>query len=55
MPPIPRREFVQRTLAGGAALIAPRSSPSLAGRPRSLIADSHIEILLDEPIGTIAP
>lgn len=47
---IPRREFVQSALAGGAALALTRLRPA-----RSLLADAHIEILLDEPIGTIAP
>lgn len=57
MPGIPRRQFVQTALAGGVSLIVPhgRSVPLLRGRVRSLLADSHIEVLLDEPIGTIAP
>lgn len=49
MNPIPRRTFLLNTLAGGAALLAAR--PRLAsGGP-----EARIEILPDEPIGTIAP
>lgn len=53
-----RREFLRSALAGGAALALPRFTPFsdlMAGRRRSLLADSHIEIRLDESIGTIAP
>jgi alpha-L-arabinofuranosidase len=45
---IDRREFVSTTLSGVAALALPRER-----RARS--ADAHVEVLLDEPIGTIAP
>jgi len=43
-----RREFVATTLGGAAALALPRGG----GLRR---ADAHVEVLLDEPIGTIAP
>jgi alpha-N-arabinofuranosidase len=47
MQKISRRMFVESALAtGAAALLAPRSVKA---------TDSRIEILLDEPIGTIAP
>ena len=42
----PRRDFLLRASAAGAALLLPRSARA---------ADSHIEVLLGEPIGTIAP
>ncbi len=42
-----RREFVATTAAAGLVL--------LGGRRRSRLADSRIEVLLDEPIGTVAP
>ena len=50
MSSIRRRDFVQSAIVGGAALSLPhlRASGSRA-------ADSHVEVLLDEPIGTIAP
>ncbi len=53
-----RREFLRSALAGGAALALPRFTPMaglFGGRARSLLADSHIEVRLDEPIGVIAP
>jgi alpha-N-arabinofuranosidase len=43
-----RREFVATTLGGAAALALPHGR----GMRR---ADAHVEVLLDEPIGTIAP
>jgi alpha-N-arabinofuranosidase len=59
MPSIPRRNFVQTALIGGAALLARRreavAAPAIRRSGRALLADSHIEVLLDEPIGTIAP
>ena len=58
MPDIRRREFLRSALAGGAALALPRITPMaglFGGRGRSTLADSHIEIRLDAPIGTIAP
>src|SRR5262245_47339894 len=61
-----RREFLCTTLtAGAASLIAGKTAaaklnPStlttmMSGGTRSLATDSRIEILLDEPIGRIAP
>jgi alpha-N-arabinofuranosidase len=50
MPPIPRRDFVQTAIAGGAVLLGSRN---LSHHAR--LADAQVEILLDEPIGTIAP
>lgn len=47
-----RRQFVSAAVAGGAAALMPRWARAL--RPAAL-ADAHVEILLDEPIGTIAP
>jgi len=47
---IPRREFLTTLLAGGATLLPRRSS---FATPRA--TDSKIEILIKEPIGTIAP
>ena len=41
-----RRDFVTATVAGGLAL---------AGARRSRLADSRIDVLVNEPIGTIAP
>lgn len=43
-----RRQFLKTTAFGAALLTA----PSLA---RSAGADSHVEVLLDEPLGTISP
>ena len=53
---IGRREFLAAAVAGGAAVMLPdwtrgRRAPGA----RAARADSRIEILLDEPIGTIAP
>jgi len=42
-----RRTFLS-ALAGGAALLGPRSA-------RAAAADSHVEVLIDEPIGRISP
>ena len=55
---IPRREFVRSAMAGGAALVLPKFTPLsnlFRGRGQSLLADSHIEVRLDTPIGVIAP
>jgi alpha-L-arabinofuranosidase len=41
-----RREFIQASMLAGAAVLAPRSSQA---------ADSRVEILVNEPIGTISP
>src|SRR5262245_48438481 len=43
---IRRREFMRGALVGGAALLLPYSARA---------ADSKLEVLIDEPIGTIAP
>jgi alpha-N-arabinofuranosidase len=48
-----RRDFLRTTAVGAAGLALTRFSlPSLA---QSRSADSHIEVLLDEPLGTIHP
>ncbi|HVU44583.1 MAG TPA: alpha-L-arabinofuranosidase C-terminal domain-containing protein [Terracidiphilus sp.] len=44
-----RRSFLQAGLLAGSAALLTR------GRSLAATADAHIEILLDEPIGTIAP
>lgn len=49
-----RREFVSSTMAGGAVL-AGLELGSAGRRRTSLLADSRIDVLLEEPIGTIAP
>lgn len=57
MPDIGRREFVGTALAGAAAVTAPtwgRAARTLFHHVGAS-SDSRIEILLDEPIGTIAP
>jgi alpha-N-arabinofuranosidase len=41
-----RREFLAKSAALAAVLLAPRTARA---------PDSHIEILVDEPIGTIQP
>lgn len=60
MADIPRRDFVRSALVGGAALALPKMAPIVSligagGRRRSTLADSHIEVRLDSPIGVIAP
>ena len=52
-----RRHFLGTVAAGGAALLAPRTPalPARARRRAAPLADSRIEVLLQEPIGTIAP
>lgn len=52
-----RRHFVTRTLAvaGGAALSRTTTPLHQARAGASLLADAHIDVLLDEPIATIAP
>ena len=52
MNPIDRRRFVYST---GAAALAVLARPATRARTRSLLADSRIDILPGEPIGTIAP
>ncbi len=55
MPDMPRRHFVRVAAAGAATILLPDVARARARTPRSRLADSHIEILLDEPIATIAP
>src|SRR5262245_28742006 len=51
-----RRHFLAQSLAVAGTVAAPRIAGAFArGSARSTLADSHIEVLLDEPIGTIAP
>ncbi len=52
---VTRRTFVGSALAGGAALLVPSLAPAVRRTPRALLADSRIDVLLDEPVGTIAP
>ncbi len=57
MTAIGRRDFLAATLAGGAGLLAPgwrRAAGSLLPE-RAPTPDARIEVLLEEPIGTIAP
>ncbi len=51
---IGRRQFLQTSLAGAGAVFAARTSLPLAWA-QSGAADSHIEILANEPLGTISP
>ncbi len=55
--PWARRELLEMAALGGAALLAPRWSilRTPGTRAGSRLADSRIDLLLDEPIGTIAP
>jgi alpha-N-arabinofuranosidase len=50
---IKRREFIRNTIAGTGALLFARYSP-FAGATDAP-SDSRIEIMLDEPLGTISP
>ena len=54
---ISRRDFVEQSLVGGLAIAGAGATPAAAfgARARSRLADAHIELLLDEPTGTIAP
>ena len=49
-----RRDFVTSTMVGGVAL-AGMGLGTTGRRRASWVADSRIDVLLDEPIGTIAP
>jgi alpha-L-arabinofuranosidase len=49
-----RREFLQRTIAGAGVLAASKICSPFAW-PESRVADSRIEVLLDDPLGTISP
>jgi alpha-N-arabinofuranosidase len=55
--PWARRDLLEMAALGGAALLAPRWSilRTPGARAGSRLADSRIDLLLDEPIGTIAP
>src|SRR5881409_2440182 len=55
-----RREFIATAMAGGGALLAQPTQPTWGRRLLSLMptaqsADSRIEVLTGEPVGTIAP
>lgn len=55
-----RREFIAAAMAGGGALVARSTQPTwgrnwLSLMPAAQSADSRIEILTNEPVGTIAP
>jgi len=51
-----RREFLAAAVAGGASALLPDWARGAgAWRDRTSSADARIEVLLDEPIGTIAP
>ena len=51
MQPVGRREFIRGAAASAAAYAIGRCVPAV----RAQTADSRLEILVDEPIGTIAP
>ena len=54
---VDRRQFLGAAMAGGIALVAapaPRAARVL-GRSASRLADSRIDVLLEETVGTIAP
>ncbi len=51
---VTRRDFIRSTMASGVALAAVRIG-AFSGHRTSALADSRIDVLLDEPIGTIAP
>ncbi len=51
---INRRRFLRTGLAGAGAVLAARATRS-QGWAQASTADSHIEVLLDEPLGTISP
>src|SRR5215470_430982 len=51
---IRRRDFLRNTLVGGGALLAARSIPG-ALAVDSVSASARIEVLTDEPLGTISP
>src|SRR5713226_10698498 len=50
-PAIPRRAFMGSALASGAGWLLARHVPAL----RAQASDSRLEVLLNEPIGTISP
>ena len=51
---INRRRFLRTGLAGAGAVLAAKATRPL-GWAQASTADSHIEVLLDEPLGTISP
>ena len=51
---IGRRQFLRTSLAGAGAVFLAKTSPPLA-RGQSSAADSRIEVLANEPLGTISP
>ncbi len=51
---IGRRQFIRNSVMGAGALVFARSAPYMFGFD-SAAADSRIEVLLDEPLGTISP
>lgn len=55
MKTINRRKFIGAALGAGAVLIGERESSSISGVYSSQAADSRIEVLLNEPVGRIAP
>src|SRR5215469_16542621 len=50
---IERREFIRTSALTAAGLALSRLSPSVMAQSHTV--DSHIEVLLDEPLGTISP
>src|SRR6266404_390100 len=50
---LPRREFLWSAAAAGATLFSKKFASPLFAPPAS--ADSRIEIILDEPLGSISP
>jgi alpha-L-arabinofuranosidase len=50
---LPRREFLRSSLLAAGAAVCPR--PARRAAAPSTSADSRIEVLLDEPLGTISP
>jgi alpha-N-arabinofuranosidase len=53
LPKVGRRQFVQSSLAAGATLLAANQLSKLTSATAAV--DSRIDVLLDEPIGRIAP
>lgn len=50
---IERREFIRTSALTAAGLALSRLSPSATAQSHTV--DSQIEVLLDEPVGTISP
>lgn len=51
---IPRRDFLRNSAFGIAGLAFSRST-GFSAMAQSRIVDAHIEVLLNEPLGTISP